>query len=469
MALLLVAAACGGSGSETPDGLVDVVGTPGEASFPVLEMGDAPDMSLLGANERAVVEEADARAEALRTRALELRAPAGTRVRLEMTRHGFPIGVAIELRKLSSEQDLQWYSELASRYFNFAVLESEAKWAVTAPEPGLRDYTNVESVLAWARDWDLDVKGHVLVWGNGPPLSSSGVPPWVLDRFPERDLDDEDREALRNLLEDHIRDSVSTFAGRIPIWDVTNETLQPLAQWFLDRLGPDLTRQAFAWAREEDPKATLVMNEWINEIFTGLNGPRAEDVRDRLLALQEAGVPVDAVGIQGQFTPAVAHVGPGADVSDRTPLDVYAAALDTIAEAGLPIHVTEINVFTPEDQDVRAAHLAGAMRIWWGHPSVAQFGFWSLWNGVSGKRDYDVGLYDDAKQITPMGGAVMYLLNDRWRTRAIATVGDDGVLSLRAAAGEYLVEWSFGGDTYWASLDIGMGDRPVRLQLVEPQ
>jgi hypothetical protein len=121
---------------------------------------------------------------------------------------------------------------------------------------------------------------------------------------------------------------------------------------------------------------------------------------------------------------------------------VYARALDIIAEAGVPIHITEINVFTPEDQQVRAAHLAGAMRLWWGHPGVAQFGFWSLWNGVSGKSDYDVGLYDDEKQITPMGQAVMHLLNDRWRTRTTTTVGADGALSLPAAAGEYLVQWT---------------------------
>jgi len=440
-------------------------GTPGEAAFPDLELGAAPDMSLLGEDELTAIEEADGRADELRTRPLTIRAPAGTRVRLEQVRHGFPIGVAVDLRKLSAEEDLRWYSEIASRYFNFAVLESEAKWGLTEEEAGVRDYTYAERVVAWGEQWDLDIKGHVLVWGNAPPLSSSGVPDWLLERFPDVTLDDEEQEELRGLLENHVRDSVATFEDRIPLWDITNETLQPLAQWFIDRLGPDVTKDAFAWAREEGPDTTLVMNEWITEVFTGIGGPTAEDIRDRLAELREQGVPVDAVGIQGQFTSAVAHLGPGADVSNRTPLDVYAQALDTMAEAGVPIHITEINVFTPEDQEVRAAHLAGAMRLWWGHPGVEQFGFWSLWNGVSGKRDYDVGLYDDDKRITPMGEAVMYLLNDRWRTRLAETVGNDEVISLRAAAGDYLVEWTTAGDTYWAPLEVDMSDETLSVEL----
>ncbi len=445
--------------------VLELSGTPGEASFPDLELGTPADLSVLGSEERAAIERAEARSEKLRTREIELQAPAGSEVRLEMVRHGFPIGVAIELRKFASDEDLEWYSEIASRYFNFAVLESEAKWRVTGPEPGVRDYSQTEPVLAWGNAWDLDIKGHVLVWGNGPPLSSSGVPTWVVERYPDPNLTAEQKRELRALLEEQVRDSVAQFAGRIPIWDVTNETLQPLAQWFIDRLGPEVTREAFEWARDEDPGATLVLNEWTAEVFTGIGGPMAEDIRDWLLELQAAGTPVDAVGIQGQFTPAAAHLGPGIDVSMRTPLDEYERALDTIAEAGLPIHITEINVFTPEDQEVRAAHLTGAMQLWWGHPSVAQFGFWSLWNGVSGKDEYEVGLYDDDKQITPMGEAVMHLLNDRWRTRTTATVGADGKVALRAAAGDYLVQWTTDEATYWAPFEIALGDEPLVVKL----
>ena len=137
-----------------------------------------------------------------------------------------------------------------------------------------------EPVLDWGERWDLDIKGHVLVWGNGPPLSSSGVPPWLVERFPEPNLSEAEQQELRGLLEHHVRDSVSRFEGRIPVWDVTNETLQPLAQWFINRLGPGITREAFEWAREEDPAATLVMNEWIQEIFTGIGGATADEVRD---------------------------------------------------------------------------------------------------------------------------------------------------------------------------------------------
>ena len=194
--LALCGAACSSSTESEQSNAVELVGTPGEAEFPELEAGEEPDLSVLGTAERAVIEQAEARAEALRTRALEIRAPAGTEIRIELVRHGFPIGVAIELRKFQSSEDLEWYSQIASRYFNFAVLESEAKWKVTGPEPGVRDYSQTEPVLTWGEEWDLDIKGHVLVWGNGPPLSSSGVPDWVLERFPTPELSETERAAV---------------------------------------------------------------------------------------------------------------------------------------------------------------------------------------------------------------------------------------------------------------------------------
>ena len=62
----------------------------------------------------------------------------------------------------------------------------------------------------------------------------------------------------------------------------------------------------------------------------------------------------------------------------------------------------------------------------------------------------------------------MHLLNDRWRTRTTTTVGADGALSLPAAAGEYLVQWTADGQTYGAAFELTLGKSPVVMRLVAP-
>ena len=97
--LAVLAGACGGSTENSGGDPIEVVGKPGEIAFPDLEMGAPADLSLLGPEERNLIEEADSRAESLRTRPVRLLLPPGSEVRLELVRHGFPIGVAIELGK----------------------------------------------------------------------------------------------------------------------------------------------------------------------------------------------------------------------------------------------------------------------------------------------------------------------------------------------------------------------------------
>src|SRR5262249_34779333 len=174
----------------------------------------------------------------------------------------------------------------------------------------------------------------------------------------------------RMLLRRRVEATVGRYRGRIDVWDVTNETLNPFAQWFIARLGPDIVNDMFQWTRALDPGVELVFNEWITEVFTGLPGPSAADVRDRVLALRAAGVPIDALGRRAPCVPGIVYAGGPADLSRRTRIDDYAVALDTLAEAGLPIDITETNIIAPDEPEARAAQTEALMRLWWGHPAV---------------------------------------------------------------------------------------------------
>jgi hypothetical protein len=194
----------------------------------------------------------------------------------------------------------------------------------------------------------------------------------------------------------------------------------------------------------------------------------AADVRDRVLALLAEGVPIDAVGQQAHFVPGVVYAGGTADLSQRTRIDDYAVALDTLAETGLPLHMTETNFIAPDEPEARAAQAEALMRLWWGHPAVEQIVFWGLWNKVSARNYLQQGLWDDAGMLTRHGEAVISLLNDRWRTRAVVTADAHGVVALRATLGEYVASWDESGTPVHVEFRVERGPGSAVVAAVAP-
>jgi endo-1,4-beta-xylanase len=449
-------------------GYIAAAATAGAATLPDRPLGQPADLSLLEPAERDAIAAADARAAALRTRRVHLWiGRPGVAVRVIQTRHGFPFGFPIDLRRFANAEERDWYAQTMAAHFGLVVIENTQKWAGIEPADGTRVYDAADADVAWGTDLGLPVKGHALLWGIAPPFSSSGVPAWALMRFSPPPLAADEADALREILRRHVVDLVDRYRGRVRIWDATNETLQPLGQWFAQRLGPDIVHDVFRWAHETDPDAQLVFNEWIVEVFTGFPAPTAADVRDRVLALRAAGVPVHAVGQQAHFVPAAAFAGGQVDLTQRTPLDAYAQVLDTLAEAGLPIHITETNVIAPNDPELRAAQAEGLLRLWWGHPAVEQVVFWGPWNKVAGRDEFDVGFWDDDRQITRHGAAVLALLNDRWRTDVTAVTDANGAVELVATHGTHVAQWDVDGQPVHARFEVIPGPTTATIAVGE--
>lgn len=455
--------------AQQPPNYLAVTATAGMPALPDLPQGRPANLDLLEPQERDVVEAADARAGELRSRELQLWIDQpGIAVSIRQTRHGFTFGFPIELGRFREPDDLAWYTARMSEHFSLAVIESDAKWARIEPSQGARDFDRAEADVVWAEQNGFAAKGHTLLWGLPMPLSGAALPRWAEEQFPSTNLNAQQQAELRRLLKSFIQDSVRHFKGRLSHWDVTNETLQPLAQWFIDRLGPDIVNDAFAWAREIDPDVDLVFNEWIVEVFTGFNAPTAADVRDRVLQLIAAGVPIDAIGQQGHFAPTLAFADPNWEIVGRTNIADYADALDILAEAGLPIHITETNFIAPVEPELRAAQAEALMRLWWGHPAVEMIVFWGPWNKVAGRDEFNVGFWDNDRAITRHGEAVFSLLNDRWRTNVTVTAGDDGRFALPAFYGDYVAYWTVEGVTYHVPFTVAKSDEHAGIALQTP-
>ena len=445
---------------------------PGPGEIPALPAGRAADLSvLLDDAEQAVVAVADARAAALRTRPLRLWVGRpGAEVTVTQTRHAFPFGFPIDFRELEDPDDLAFYAGIAADHTTLVVAETSLKWRVVEPVDGQFFFDLADAELAWARDLGFRVKGHTLLWGNAPPFSTgSGIPNWLLAQFPNASLSPVEQEALRALLRRRVEATVGRYRGKIDIWDVTNETLNLFTQWFIARLGPGIVEDVFRWTRDLDPGADLVFNEWITEVFTGLPGPTAADVRDRVVALRAAGVPIHAIGQQAHFVPGIVYAGGTADLSQRTRIDDYAVALDTLAEAGLPLHMTETNFIAPDEPEARAAQAEALMRLWWGHPAVEQIVFWGLWNKVSARNYLQQGLWDDAGVLSRHGEAVVSLLNDRWRTRAAVVADAAGMVALQATLGEYVASWQEDGAPVHVRFRVERGAGAAVVAAVGPR
>ncbi len=441
---------------------------PGTGDLPDFVTGEPADLSLLTEAERATIAAADARAATLRSRTLRIAASPGTEIRLSQVRHGFDFGLALDTAKfVGRESDLDFFlGTAAQNHLTIAVTESSAKWNRVEPAPGVRDFSLFDRDVAAALDYGYRVKGHPLSWGIVPPFSQSGAPPWAFERYADVPLAPALQVELRDVLRAHVEAMVARHRDDVRWWDVTNETLQPLAQWAVVRLGPAIVEDLFRWAHAADPDAILVFNEWIIEVFTGLPAPSAAEVRDRVLALRAAGTPVHAVGQQSHFAPALAFAGLPADLDTRTPIDQYAVALDTLAETGLPIHLTETNFVAPREPELRAAHAEGLLRLWWGHPSVEQVIFWGLWNEVAGRDEFDVGLWRENRELSRHGAAVFSLLNERWRTEVVGLTDADGFLSTEAVHGEYVASWDEDGRPLHARFSVRPGNGPLKIVLV---
>jgi len=462
---------------EAACGFVAAVRIDGRVALPDLPEGRPANLSLLLDDaEMAVVEAADARASEFRTRPLRLFVgAAGVEVAVTQVAHGFEFGFPVDFREFRDEpEDLAFYGEIARDHASLMVAETALKWRQLEPEPGRLEFDLGDSELAWADENGFKVKMHTLLWGNAPPFSTgSGTPEWLRERFPDEELTPSEQDELRELIRFQAESIVERYQGRIDIYDVTNETLNPLTPWFADRLGGQIVEDLFRWVRAIDPGAQLVLNEWINEVFTGLGGASAADVRDRVLDLIDKGVPVDAIGQQAHFAPVVLFAG-GADldnpnVGPPTRIDDYAEALATLAEAGLPIHMTETTFNVPLDPEQRAAHAEAIMRVWWGTEAVEQIVFWSLWNKVAARNQLEHGVFDDTRNgtLTRHGDAIVSLMNDRWRTREVGTTGDDGALELRATLGTYVAQWEQDGEPRHVRFEVGRGPGSLTVAVVD--
>ncbi|QNO37160.1 endo-1,4-beta-xylanase [Protaetiibacter sp. SSC-01] len=355
---------------------------------------------------------------------------------VEQTRHAFAFGsTGFELiPHANGEADAAALAEHWLGVFDTATLPFYR--GDFEPEPGVTQTDRIRAAARWFADRDVRLKGHPLVWHTVKA-------PWM-DAL---SLD----EGWRVTLE-RVRREVGAFRGLVDTWDVVNEAvIMPVFENEPDGV-PNvisriarakgripLIREAFDAARETNPGATLLINDFdLSSAYECL-----------IEGLLENGVRIDAIGLQTHM-----HQGYWGE-------ETMLAMVDRFARYGLPLHLTENTLLsgelmpahivdlndyqpdswpsTPEGEARQADELVRHYRSLVGHPSVQSITYWGItdagaWLGAP------AGLLRADGSRKPAYDALRELVRGEWwlpPTRI--RTDDDGVVRVSGFLGDYRV------------------------------
>jgi endo-1,4-beta-xylanase len=226
------------------------------------------------------------------------------------------LGVAVAAHLLENEE----YASLVARHFNSVTAENVMKPASMLTAPGQYNFTEADQLMAFAEANNMEVVGHTLIWHSQSPgflfQDADGKP---LSR----------EQGLKNM-RDHIFTVMGRYKKRIKGWDVVNEAVADSGGLrdtpALRSIGEDYLVKAFEFAAEADPEAELYYNDYNIE----LNYKRPSALK-LVKSLREAGVRLDAVGIQGHYL-----LG--------SPMDEIRGGIREYLREGFKVHITELDV-----------------------------------------------------------------------------------------------------------------------------
>lgn len=373
----------------------------------------------------------------------------GAVVRARQTSHAFLFGCAFPswdvTKGMPTPQDWEQFQRYFLRLFNYATTENMLKWPHTERLKDTPDYEMADRFVQWCHANGITVKGHCLIWG----YERNGFPKWLAE-LPSEEV----REQARQ----RVTEAASRYRGKIRFWDVVNEPLH--CHWFEGNWGPDYAAEAFILARQADPDAILVLNEFGNQ-WDG----QAERFVRYAAALEAKGAKIDVLGEQAHDHPRVP--------SPSQLLEM----LDTLASTGKDVHLTEITMpsdgaevqsdfvkgkWTPEFQ---GRYYRYYCTVAFSHPAVKALTLWALWDGSTWLKQG--GIISRDWKPKPAYEALDSLINREWRTETSGRTFPDGSFTFRGFHGAYEVTVQADGRTYKATLDLQPGAKPV-LHIVVP-
>ena len=356
----------------------------------------------------------------------------GARVNVVMTRHAFAFGSAVKADLLTrSDATAKKYRAIITRLFNEVVFENDLKWK----RRGKRSDERIEASLRWLAENGITARGTTLIW-----------PSWRHTPTGTEALKD-DPDALRTAIEERITTTVSRWRGRLVDWDVANETYTH--HQLQDVLGRDSVAEWFELARAADPEAKLYINDYGILNAGAKDSLHQQSYFEQITRLQEAGAPLDGIGVQSHFSAQLTSPERLLEITDR------------FASFGLPIKVTEFD-FTTDDVELQAAYLHDFYTAMFSHEAIEGILMWGFWNEAHWRPK--AALFDANFQPRPHAIAYENLVLRDWWTDETAITNIDGEATIRGFLGEHEVSVTVAGETSTAMATLEHGGSTLTVQ-----
>ena len=230
-------------------------------------------------------------------------------------------------------------------YWNQITPENEGKWGSVERTQGTMNWSALDALYAFARSHNVIFKQHCFVWGSQQPS-------WV-----------NNENGLAS-----VKNWISSFCQRYPdtaLIDVVNEPPPHTTPAYMESIGGagasgwDWIVNAFTWAREACPNATLILNDYDN----AENAEAAQHTIDIVQAIMKAGAPIDAIGCQAHGTVDISAAGLQANI-DRMAV-----------ETGLPVYITEYDINLADDERQKSV-MQDQFTMFWENPNIKGITLW---------------------------------------------------------------------------------------------
>ncbi len=246
-------------------------------------------------------------------------------------------------------------------FWNQLSPENAGKWGSVERTRDQMNWSALDTMHNYAKQHNIPFKQHNFVWGSQQPSWIGG-------------LSQADQRA-------EVEEWIQLYCERFPdtqLIDVVNEPPPHTTPSYVAALGGagasgyDWIAQAFKWAHQYCPNATLLLNDYNNIEYANDNNHTIDIVNK----IKSAGAPIHGVGAQAHGT---------ANLSAAT-LQMY---IDKIAtQTGLPVYISEFDLNIADDNRQKDV-MQSQFTMFWNDPNVKGITIWgyivgSTWVANSG-------------------------------------------------------------------------------------
>jgi GH35 family endo-1,4-beta-xylanase len=261
-------------------------------------------------------------------------------------------------------------------YWNQVSPENAGKWGVAEGSRDNYSWSDLDQMYNFCKENGFPFKQHVFVWGSQQPNWIAGlsqaeqraeVEEWYQDfatRYPDTDIIDVVNESLQGHAPDvDFRDALGGFNN-----GASNPYLSAHPEYGPYGTGWDYIIYSFAKAREYFPNSTLLLND-----YNIINSTSNINSHLEIVNILKARGLIDGVGIQ-------CH----AFSVDNMSAQQITNNLNMLATAGLPIHVTELDIRGDDNNEQQQKQRYETIfPAFWEHPDVAGITLWGYVEGTT--------------------------------------------------------------------------------------